>query len=69
MQRTYGIATTPDGSAGWSPPSKLPSPEAARYWQNIITLLLLVVALPWLLYNLLTRPSTVLVGRGPTGVA
>lgn len=64
----YGTAATPDGS-GWAPPGRLPSPGAVHYWRDAITLLLLVIALPWLLYHLLTNPSRVLAGRGPTGAA
>lgn len=58
---------TPDGPGYWAPPGKMPAAPAVRYWRDAITLGLLVVALPWLLYHLLTNPSRVLAGRGPSG--
>ena len=57
---------TPDGT-GWAPPGRLPHPTAVRYARDGIGLILLLVALPWLLYHLLTNPSRVLAARGPSG--
>ena len=60
------VAASPDG-AGWRPPSALPDASAVRYWRDAITLALILIALPWLLYHLVTNPGRVLAGRGPTG--
>lgn len=62
-------AVTPDGPSYWLPPGRMPPPPAVRYWRDAISLGLLVIALPWLLYHLLSNPSKVLASRGAGGVA
>lgn len=46
------------------PPATWPSKDQLDYTQKAITCLLLVLALPWLVHKLLTRPGDVLSGRG-----
>lgn len=53
------IAATPDG---WTPPGGLPSHKQLTYCKEAITVLLLVLALPWLLVKLATRPGDVIGG-------
>lgn len=62
------VASTPDGPAGWAPPAAMPSRAALTYWKEAITVLLLVLALPWLAYKLVTNPGSVLTGAGQRAV-
>lgn len=49
------------GSQGqWSPPSRLPSAAAVTYWKDALSLFLLLVTVPWILYRLLTNPRDLL---------
>lgn len=47
----------------WSPPSRLPSEAAVTYWKDLITLTLLLISFPWILYRLLTNPRDLLKHR------
>lgn len=58
------LAATPDARGLRA---SLPSHATVAYSKDLITLVLVAVAAPWLLYHLLTKPSRVLAGRGPTG--
>lgn len=46
------------------PPRSWPSKEQLDYTQKAITCLLLILALPWLVYKLLTAPSQLIAGAG-----
>lgn len=59
-----GLMATPDGM-GYRPHHRAPSRQAVGYWRDALGLLVIVVALPWLLWHLLTNPARVLAGRGP----
>jgi hypothetical protein len=48
---------------GW-PPADWPSLGQLSYTKELITVLLLLLALPWLVSKLLTRPGDVLSGLG-----
>lgn len=62
------VQATPDGT-GWRPPGRLPSHGAVSYWRELIMLVLVLLALPWLVTHLVKNPSRVLAGRGATGPA
>lgn len=46
------------------PPRALPRKETLTYTKELITTLLLVLALPWLAIKLLTDPGSILAGLG-----
>jgi hypothetical protein len=48
---------TPDNQAGWQPPSSLPSKDAIGYWKELITVGLLFLALPYVVWKLITDPA------------
>jgi hypothetical protein len=58
------LASTPDNQAGWQPPGSLPCHSTLRYAKDAVTVLVMLVALPWLLWNLVTRPHSVMRGSG-----
>lgn len=45
-------------------PLPLPSPAALAYTANALTVLFLVLALPYVLHRLLTRPTAAIKGAG-----
>lgn len=53
-----------DGAPTWTPPPRWPAKAALDYYRDAITTLLLVLALPYLLVKLLTRPGDVLEAAG-----
>jgi hypothetical protein len=66
---TQRPTATPDPPTGWAPPGAMPSKDALTYWKEAITVLLLFLALPWLVYKLMTDPGRVLTGAGRKHVA
>jgi hypothetical protein len=46
----------------------MPSHQQLSYWKEAITVLLLVLALPWLAFKLVTKPGSVLTGAGRKAV-
>lgn len=53
-----------DGAPTWTPPRRWPAKAALDYYRDAITTLLLVLALPYLVVKLLTRPGDVLEAAG-----
>lgn len=51
------------------PPATWPSKEQLTYTKEAVTVLLLLLALPWLVVKLITHPSDVLAGIGRRQVA
>jgi flagellar biogenesis protein FliO len=56
------IPTVFDQTSHGYPPSGWPSKDALDYTQKLVTVLLLLLALPWLVYKLVTDPGRVLAG-------
>lgn len=65
--------TQPEGSTivgaataagGRFPPRAWPSKDQLIYTREAITVLLMLLALPWLVWKLLTQPAAVLANRG-----
>ncbi|HUR85647.1 MAG TPA: hypothetical protein VMY78_09900 [Solirubrobacteraceae bacterium] len=52
------------GQPGDHPPVRWPTLGQLTYTKEAITVLLLILALPWLVSKLLTRPGDVLTGLG-----
>lgn len=58
------LAATPDNDAGWQPPGGMPHHSSLRYCKDMIACLVMLIALPWLLWALVTKPQRVLSGAG-----
>jgi hypothetical protein len=62
------VAATPaaagQGDGKWSPPRWAPPLGAVQYVKEAVTALLLVLALPWLLWKLVTDPASLLKHAG-----
>jgi hypothetical protein len=62
---------TPLSSAaggGGYPPANWPSRDQLDYTIKAVTALILVLALPWVAFKLMTNPSAVLAGAGRTAI-
>jgi hypothetical protein len=53
-------AAPPAGGSEWQPPGWAPPLGAVQYVKDTVTALLLVLALPYVLYKLVTRPAWLL---------
>lgn len=57
------------GEGGTKPPGlRLPSKDSLGYTRELITTLILLLALPWLVTNLVKRPGYVIAGAGRQAV-